>query len=226
MSIEYKNVVPWGRNFSEYCQMFNLKEEDKKSHILGVGDGPASFNYEGNKKGYNIKSIDPIYKFSKSQISKRIEETFQLVIDNTSKNLNNFVWETIKNIDELTKIRMEAMNVFLDDLEKGISEKRYIYGELPNVNLEEKFDLALASHFLFLYSDNLDYEFHINSITKVMSFAKEFRIFPIYDLNNNLSKHLKNVIIHFENLGYSCELVKSSYDFLKNGNEYLTIKKV
>ncbi len=46
MSIKYSTVVPWGRSYNEYLDMFNLNKSDLGKKILGCGDGPASFNYE------------------------------------------------------------------------------------------------------------------------------------------------------------------------------------
>ena len=54
MSINLESVVPFGRSFDEYQQMFNLSEADLSKNILGVGDGPASFNTEMLKRGYAV----------------------------------------------------------------------------------------------------------------------------------------------------------------------------
>ena len=74
MSIQYKDVVPWGRNFDEYSRMFNLTEWELRLRILGCGDGPASFNVECNQRGGQVISIDPLYHFSLDAIEKRIAE--------------------------------------------------------------------------------------------------------------------------------------------------------
>ena len=42
------------------------------------------------------------------------------------------LWNTIRNTDELEHIRMSAMQTFLNDYEKGLAEKRYIYHELQD----------------------------------------------------------------------------------------------
>ena len=44
MNFHYKDIVPWGRSFDEYLDMFNLSEEDLMRDIVGVGDGPASLS--------------------------------------------------------------------------------------------------------------------------------------------------------------------------------------
>ena len=72
MSFKLNDVVPWGRNFGEYVNMFNLTESDLSKKIAGFGDGPASFNCEATAKGYDVVSFDPVYKFSGEEISKYV----------------------------------------------------------------------------------------------------------------------------------------------------------
>ncbi len=38
MAFQLNNIVPWGRNFSEYKLMFNLSDEDLKKKIAGLVD--------------------------------------------------------------------------------------------------------------------------------------------------------------------------------------------
>jgi hypothetical protein len=62
MSMVLDQVVPFGRSFDEYHQMFALSEVDLTGKILSVADGPASFNAEGTQKGYSITSLDLVYR--------------------------------------------------------------------------------------------------------------------------------------------------------------------
>ncbi len=71
MAMQLEKVVPLGRSLDEYIKMFALSEADFNQRILGVGDGPASFNAEATKLGFNITSIDPIYQFSGAEILAR-----------------------------------------------------------------------------------------------------------------------------------------------------------
>jgi hypothetical protein len=59
MAMHLEKIVPFGRSLDEYIHMFTPTAEDFSRSILSVGDGPASFNAEGTKLGYQIKSIDP-----------------------------------------------------------------------------------------------------------------------------------------------------------------------
>ena len=102
MAFKYESVVPWGRSYQEYVDMFNLTEVDLNKSILGCGDGPASFNSIMNKNGKKIVSIDPIYQFNTNEIEKRIDETYQTVINQTKHNQEKFIWLKIKNAKIMT----------------------------------------------------------------------------------------------------------------------------
>lgn len=226
MVIKYEEIVPWGRNYSEYIKMFSLTEEELKKNIVGCGDGPASFNYEATLKGYKVISVDPIYIFTRDELEKRIADTYDIVIEQTSKNSDKFVWKNFKDISELGKVRMEAMKLFLNDYFKGIEEKRYIAGELPKLKFDEnEFDISLCSHFLFLYSDNMSFEFHIEAIKEMLRISKEVRIFPILDNNLGISRHYNSVLEYFRNENILIEEVEVDYEFQKNGNRMLKLKK-
>ncbi len=225
--MDLEKVIPWGRNAKEYKEMFLLNESDLNSKILGCGDGPSSFNCELTKEKGNVISIDPVYKFSKNEIKQRIDETSSVIINQLTKNKNDFVWKNISSVDELVDIRLNSMNSFLKDYDKGKLEKRYIYEELPKLSfVDNSFDLVLSSHFLFLYSEHFDMNFHIDSILEMLRVAKkEVRIFPILDLQNNESIHLKSVLEELEKKGHKFEIVQTNYEFQKGANEMLRILK-
>ena len=225
-TIEYtlKSIVPWGRNLDEYKSMFNLSQEDLNSKILGCGDGPSSFNFELTQRGGDITSIDPIYEFSKEQLSIRIDEVAVEVMAMVRKNQSGFVWKNIANPNELESIRMGAMGAFLKDYEQGLKEKRYIHEMLPELSFKKReFDLALSSHFLFLYSEHLDCEFHLFAIEEMLRVAKEVRIFPLMTLENNYSPHLSKIIKHLESKAYVAEVIKTEYEFQQGANEMLKV---
>ncbi len=53
---------------------------------------------------------------------------------------------------------------------EGKTQGKYIPGELPELPFEDQaFDIALSSHFLFLYTDNLTLEFHITAIYEMLT---------------------------------------------------------
>lgn len=225
MAFALSSVVPWGRNINEYASMFQLDENDKTKKIAGFGDGPASFNYEATEAGYYITSFDPIYQFSKDALEKRILEVRDVVMQQMAENQGNYIWTTIKGLDELEKVRMSAMKLFLSDYEKGLNEGRYVYHELPNrLNYDDdSFDIGLSSHFLLMYT-NLGYDFHIKSMDEMLRVCKEIRIFPLVDLDSNPADMITKVIEHYSK-EYTVEIKNTSYEFQKDANKLLIISK-
>jgi len=223
MAFRYENVVPWGRNFDEYVRMFDLQADDLRKKIIGCGDGPASFNTIANQQGGQVTSVDPIYAFSKTEIEKRIEATYATVISQTEKNKEKFRWDQIGSVAALGAIRMQAMQTFLASYEAGKQQQVYIAGSLPILPFPDSaFELALCSHFLFLYSDNLTYEFHVASITEMLRIAPEVRIFPLVNVNAERSPYLDDVVKAFAHKSVEVRIV--NYEFQIGGNEVLIIK--
>ena len=186
MAFRLEEVVPWGRSFEEYRRMFALSENDLSERILGCADGPASFNAGLTKGGGKIVSIDPLYRFSREEIRRRIDQVFDTVLSETRKNVHEFVWGTIPSVEALGRTRRKAMDDFLDDYPGGVNEGRYIDAALPELPfLEKEFDLALCSHYLFLYSPHLSLDFHVGSIRELCRVAREVRIFPLLDQSSS-----------------------------------------
>ena len=216
-------VVPWGRNLQEYKHMFMLSPDDLNKNMISVGDGPASFNQEMRALGKRVISVDPIYHFSKEEIENRIEETRRTILEQMAIHHSMYIWDIIRSIDELEKIRLDAMHLFLKDYESN--PQRYLAHRLPDTLpfIPNFFDLALSSHFLFLY-DELGEDFHIRSITEMMRVSHEARFFPIVNLSGERSRALDDVLSHFSSM-FKLSTVIVPYEFQKGANERLVIRK-
>jgi hypothetical protein len=224
MGFTLNKVVPWGRSYQEYLAMFALTDTDLASSLLGCGDGPASFNAELTQRGGNIVSIDPIYQFDAAQIKTRIAETYEIVLEQLRQNQQDYVWETISSVAELGEIRMAAMELFLQDYENGKTNGRYIVGELPVLPFaNQQFDIALSSHFLFLYSEHLSAEFHWQALQEMLRVAKEVRIFPLVSLNGKPSPHLAFIQESLNQQGFLTHIRPVAYQFQRGANEMLVI---
>jgi hypothetical protein len=224
MAFELENVVPWGRSLREYVAMFALTAPDLQKKLLGCADGPASFNYELQRDGGKICSVDPLYQYSGAQISQRIAATYPMVLQQLEQNQADYWWRDIPSVQALGKLRLAAMRLFLQDYPLGKTEGRYITGELPQLPfVTQQFELALCSHFLFLYSTQLSLDFHRQAITELLRVASEVRIFPLLDLAGQPSPHVTPLIIMLEKQHYRAEIVTVAYEFQRGGNQMLRI---
>lgn len=225
MGFTLENVVPWGRSYDEYVSMFDLTEVDLGLRLLGCGDGPAGFNAALTQRGGHLVSVDPIYAFDTGQIRCRVAETYETVMTQMRQNHSHYVWGTISSVEHLGAVRMSAMGTFFADFEAGKQEGRYLAGELPSLPFRHgQFDLALSSHFLFLYSAHLSAEFHLQALQEMVRVAREVRIFPLLTLDGIPSPYLHIVIESLLDNGYRAEIKRVPYEFQRGGDEMLVIK--
>lgn len=224
MSMKLDEVVPFGRSFDEYKHMFALSESDLEKKIIGVADGPACVNAEFHALGKEYISVDPLYTYSAEEINKRFDSVVDNVIEQVEASPNSWVWGYHKNAQNLKNNRVKVMQKFAADFEKGMQDGRYLIGELPKLDVsDQQFDIALCSHFLFLYSEFFSYEFHLEAILEMLRIAKEIRIFPLLSLDVKKSDYVSPLLEELENMGYAVAVKKVNYEFQKGGNEMLTV---
>jgi len=219
-------VVPWGRSFDEYRRMFDLTDGDLQSTILGCGDGPASFNAELTGRGGRVRSCDPIYQFEAAEIESRIAASFDQIVEQTKRNLDQFVWtRDIGSVEQLAEVRMAAMRRFLDDYDSGRAAERYVTAALPILPFADRsFDLALCSHFLFLYSAQFDQAFHDAAIREMCRVAAEVRIFPLLALDGTRSPFVDPCTAHLRASGCEASIETVAYEFQRGGNQMLRVR--
>lgn len=219
-------VVPWGRSFEEYQRMFGMTSHELGLRILGCGDGPASFNAKATRLGTTVISCDPIYRYGVDELRSRITSTYDEVMEQTRRNADEFVWNTIRSVDELGQVRMAAMNDFLDDYPAGKAEGRYIDAELPALPFNDaSFDLALCSHFLFLYTTQLGEAFHRSAIREMCRVAAEVRIFPLLALGAAPSPLVVPMVDEFREQGFNVSIESVPFEFQRGGNQMMRIRR-
>lgn len=224
MGLKLDSVIPWGRSMEEYIKMFNLTHRDLQLRILDCAGGPASFNATMTRKGYSVLSCDPVYEFTVSEIAKRIQAVYPIVIEGVQVDQNNFVWREIKSPAHLGQVRMAAMNQFLEDFPQGLQAGRYVTAALPTLPFsQDQFDLALCSHFLFTYSKQFSEPFHLAAIVELCRVATEVRVFPLLNLAGETSPHLQPVISELNRRGYQSAIARVDYEFQPGGNQLLHV---
>ena len=217
-------IIPWGRSFDEYRRMFALTDDDLLGEILGVGDGPASFNAEATALGHYVTSADPIYAFSADEIRSRVHATYDIVLTQARAQAHRFVWTDFATPDALGAARLAAMNRFLADYDRGRREHRYLPASLPTLPFGSgQFNICLCSHLLFLYSRHLDLAFHVKSIKNMLHVANEVRIFPLLDLDGAPSPHVQPVMDALRQGGWEPQIRTVPYEFQRGGNQMMVI---
>jgi hypothetical protein len=223
--ITLDNIYPWGRSFDEYRRMFALTDEELNLKILGCADGPASFNAEMRQRGNAVVSCDPLYKFDRGAIQNRVAATAMEMIRKARENAHRFVWDRIKSPEHMAELRLAATEIFLDDYEIGRAQGRYVDERLPELPFAYgQFDLALCSHFLFLYEDELSLDFHLAAVNEMCRVAKEARIFPLLGMTGEPSHFVEPVMRELGHRDLAVTIEKVDYEFQRGGNQMMRIK--
>ena len=204
--------------------MFDLAEADLARGVLDCGGGPASFVAELAMTGVRAVAVDPIYALPGDQIRARFAAVVGPMLEQVRATPDHWTWTYHRDPDDLCAHRRAALEGFLADYEAGLREHRYVVGQLPALPFKsDSFGIAVCSHLLFLYSDLLSEEFHLQSLLELCRIADEVRCFPLLTLNHHLSPHLAPVRAALESVGLNCEVVRVSYKLQRGGNQMLRI---
>jgi hypothetical protein len=119
---------------------------------------------------------------------------------------------------------MAAMTEFLDDYPGGRTSGRYVAGELPVLPFaDDAFDLAISSHFLFLYTAQLGEAFHRDAILEMCRVAGEVRIFPLLSLGAKPSPLVQPAAEECRARGLDVSIENVPYEFQRGGNQMMRI---
>lgn len=234
-AFDLKTALPWGRNRAEYQAMFDLaplfsnggfSNGGQALRILDCAGGPSSFTAEMAASGWSVVAADPLYGFSKEAIAAQIQAARPEIMAGLETARARFRWDHYGNLENLEATRLSSMKFFLEDYEEGLAEGRYIPASLPDLPLAgDAFDIALCSHFLFTYSEAFDLDFHNAALSELLRVASEVRVFPLLDLDGEISPYLVPVIARLTDAGHAVERLKVPYEFQLGGDEMLRVRK-
>jgi hypothetical protein len=136
----------------------------------------------------------------------------------------NYVWDFFPNLDALKAQRERAYRGFVADFRQH-GHSRYITTEYPNSSFADgQFDLALVSHFLFLYDEQLDYDFHRKTLLELLRVAREVRLFPLVNMRTEHASAVAKLSTDPVFASYDIRIVPVDYEFIRNSREMMVIR--
>ena len=222
--LELSRVIFIGRTYDEYVKMFDLTTDELQNNtILDAPAGACSFTSNACDSGYHVTATDIAYFHPADQLEQKGKEDIQHAVEGISKVKEKYKWDYFHSIDELEQHRSSALVDCVRHMKK--SPQSYIPSVLPKLPFEDdQFDMVLSAHFLFMYADRLDLDFHKKTLTEMTRVArKEIRIFPLTDLTGNRYENLSEIIQFAHDLGWKTEERQVSYEFQKNANSMLRL---
>ena len=117
------------------------------------------------------------------------------------------------------------MEQFLAAFPTGKAAQRYVAGSVLALPFADgHFDLALSSHFLLSYSEQLGLAFHLQAIAELCRVAREIRLFPLLTVSGEPSPWLDEILLHVSGWGQEAQIIAVDYEFQRGGNQMLKIK--
>ena len=172
-----------------------------------------------------MTAVDPIYAFDGQAIASQFENTAKAMREGMRAASYRFNWAFYGSEPLVHQRRRAALELFLADFAMH-GASRYIAGALPQLPCGDgSFDVALISHLLFLYGDELDGAFHLASMREALRIAGEVRVFPLINLDGRPSSHLPVVMRALEADGHDAELVPVDFEFQIGATKMLRVRR-
>jgi len=219
------DVVLIGRTAAEYDQFFGFAEAGLgRGPILDVGAGVSSFCAERTAQDFDVIAFDPIYGAPPETIRCRCEADLERVMAQMPAISHHYRWDYYQNLDTLKSYRIKAYESFLAHYCQD--QSRYLAGTLPDTGFaDHSFALALVSHFLFLYDQQLDYPFHKESLLELCRIAEEVRIYPLVTFNGARSPWLNLLLQDRDCSKLAFRIEPSGFAFMKQAHERLVVRR-
>lgn len=219
------------RSFQEYMDMFALDESHlQQGKIVDVAGGASSFIAEASTRGYNTVAADPQYALS----PKHIEQAGRQEIENSTAKLaaiaHVFNWSYYHNLDNHRKLREKSLQMFADHYARPENRGHYVSAVLPTLPFaDDSFGLVVCSHFLFLYHDQFDYDFHRNALLELARVCRpggQIRLYPIVSLKWEPYPHLEQLLQVLQSKGMKTKFIPTKLPFAPNSMQVLCLEKV
>ncbi|SES25366.1 hypothetical protein SAMN04487944_12812 [Gracilibacillus ureilyticus] len=193
--------------------------------ILDCPAGACSFTAVGSAHGHDITACDIAYYHPVDQLKEKGFLDIEHVMYHMEKAKSNYDWDYFGDVDGLNQHRVNALKACAEHMEH--SPEKYIPVTLPVLPFtDDEFDILLSAHFLFMYSDRLDFDFHRETMDELLRVTKEeIRIFPLVDLAGKRYEQLDELINYLQQKGCITEERKADYHFQRNANTILRIIK-
>ncbi|MDT3428615.1 hypothetical protein J2Z22_004208 [Paenibacillus forsythiae] len=224
--LDLSRIVFIGRTFDEYMAMFGLAEEELKGRtILDCPGGACAFTARANTLGATAVSADIAYGYPVRSLAEKGLEDIAHAMAQLDKARAGFKWDYFSSVEELRANRTRALRECVSDMERY--PERYVPAVMPVLPFEDgRFDLTLSAHFLFMYGDRLDYDFHLKSLRELLRVTRsELRIYPLVDLSGKRYGQMDELLAEIAGDGCTTEEVQVPYEFQKGTGHMLKIIK-
>ncbi|MDQ6421846.1 methyltransferase domain-containing protein [Paenibacillus sp. LHD-117] len=231
---EQVGVAMTCRSFDEYVAMFRLTDKELSSGpILDVAAGGSSFVAAASAAGYEVRGVDPRYDGDPTDWIREAGEEIEASTAKLAGLVDRFDWTYYGSLENHRLGRERSLALFRADLVANASfdqsVSRYVGGRLPQLPFEDdQFGLVLCSHFLFLYAEQFDFDFHVQAVRELLRVCRpggQVRIYPLMSLRWEPYERLGDLLAAVREDGAEEEVLASGLPFIPGSEYYLKLLK-
>lgn len=157
--------------------MFDLGPAELSGSILDCSAGVSGFTAEAARRGTRTVAVDPAYALARAELAMLGKADLTRGSAIAAEHPDRFTYAWYGDPERRLSMRSRALAQFLLDL--ATHPARYVAGQLPQLPFRDRaFDLAVCSHLLFTWADQLGIEWHRAAILELTRVAGEVRVFP------------------------------------------------
>ena len=166
------------RAYEEYVAFFGLDVDMLRDRrVLDCSAGASSFVARACRDGVAAIAADPAYATSGEELADIGRRGLRDGNAIAERFPGRFTWEWYGSVQQRERMRARALAEFLLDFSEH--PDRYVTASLPTLPFDDaSFDLALCSHLLFTWADQLGREWHLAALVELCRVATEVRVFP------------------------------------------------
>jgi hypothetical protein len=222
-----RKLVLWGQSVAEYQAMFDLTDPVLQGSIFEFGCGPTPMNALLHRQHKQVVSCDPLFSLHKVALVSEVHALFERRVAELRADQYQLDTSSYGGLEALIQERRSGCEIFFDDFDLGLAEKRYISPSFPLPFADATFDYALSSHYFFtniLPSERDEAVLqHVAKIKELARIAHEVRIFPIINRTGEVSSLLGPVLLALQQADYGVEVRQVPFALYPKGNAMLRV---
>ncbi|UUZ80012.1 hypothetical protein LJK88_34170 [Paenibacillus sp. P26] len=218
------------RSYAEYERMFALERHPLAGGpVLDVAAGASSFTAEANKRGIRAYAADPLYGMTAEDMNNHGRREIETSTAKLAGIRHVYDWSFYGSLEQHQARREAALDAFIADFRTDMGEGRYRAGRSPELPFDSGlFSDVLCSHFLFLYHEQFDYDFHRRAVSELLRVCRaggRVRIYPVFTLRWEPYPQLEQLLEDLNSHGYETRFETSELPFIPGSTEFLSIRK-
>ena len=212
------------RSYDEYVAMFGLDVTALDGlRVLDCSAGASSFAAHARGLGCRTVAVDPAYALPRDQLATTAAESNRNGRGIALDNADRFTWEWYGGREARDRMRARALGEFVVDY--ASRRGGYVAAALPQLPFgAAAFDLALCSHLLFTWADQLGHGWHLAALCELARVAVEVRVFPTLVQGRGEAVPFWDALMtDLQSAGLTTQRRHVPYEFQVGGNTMLVV---